>query len=240
MPNKILDALIAAHVPSEIILEVHKLILDSESVTARRAADRERKQRWREARHVTSRSVPGTSQGRHSDTPQTLEKPQENGVDALLPSNSTSILTSSSLTSTESQKAKESEVVARRRGANGTRLPDDWQPPPEGLDFARLEIGPERAYAEIAKFKDYWAARPGAGGRKVDWLATWRNWIRKTGETRGGSNGYHGQPPRPFSFADRQERAAKALDDLDNFARGGGGADPSTDDQLAGWPQGRS
>ena len=31
---------------------------------------------------------------------------------------------------------------------------------------------------EHRKFADYWIAQPGAKGRKVDWNATWRNWIR--------------------------------------------------------------
>jgi len=30
-----------------------------------------------------------------------------------------------------------------------------------------------------AAFIDYWKARPGAGGRKVDWSATWRTWMRR-------------------------------------------------------------
>jgi hypothetical protein len=30
----------------------------------------------------------------------------------------------------------------------------------------------------VEKFRDYWRAKPGAGGRKLDWDATWRNWCR--------------------------------------------------------------
>jgi hypothetical protein len=28
------------------------------------------------------------------------------------------------------------------------------------------------------RFRDYWLAKAGAHARKVDWLATWRNWVR--------------------------------------------------------------
>lgn len=33
--------------------------------------------------------------------------------------------------------------------------------------------------AEHLVFIDYWIAQPGARGVKVDWAATWRNWMRK-------------------------------------------------------------
>jgi hypothetical protein len=36
---------------------------------------------------------------------------------------------------------------------------------------------------EHEKFCDYWRAKPGKDGRKVDWVATWRNWMR-TAEQR--------------------------------------------------------
>jgi hypothetical protein len=28
------------------------------------------------------------------------------------------------------------------------------------------------------RFRDYWIAQPGVKGRKADWSATWRNWVR--------------------------------------------------------------
>jgi hypothetical protein len=33
-------------------------------------------------------------------------------------------------------------------------------------------------------FCDFWRSKPGAAGRKVDWVATWRNWMRKEHERR--------------------------------------------------------
>jgi len=30
------------------------------------------------------------------------------------------------------------------------------------------------------QFKDYWIAQPGQKGVKLDWEATWRNWVRNT------------------------------------------------------------
>lgn len=59
----------------------------------------------------------------------------------------------------------------------GFPLPMDWQPTEEDVAFAREHnVDPQ---VEAAKFRDYWHAIPGAKGRKCDWSATWRNWVRR-------------------------------------------------------------
>lgn len=40
---------------------------------------------------------------------------------------------------------------------------------------------------EYDAFKDYWTAKPGKDGVKLDWLATWRNWCRNS-KRKGESN----------------------------------------------------
>jgi len=67
----------------------------------------------------------------------------------------------------------------------GSRLPDGWQPTQAHIDFA-LSVGlsEEEAHYEAAKFRDYWCAIPGQRGRKRDWFATWRNWVRKAASSR--------------------------------------------------------
>lgn len=32
---------------------------------------------------------------------------------------------------------------------------------------------------EAAIFRDYWVGKTGQGATKRDWLATWRNWLRR-------------------------------------------------------------
>ena len=64
------------------------------------------------------------------------------------------------------------------KAAQSTRLADDWQLPDDWAIWAK-ENRPELNLNQIADgFKDYWIAQPGAKGRKADWFATWRNWIR--------------------------------------------------------------
>ncbi len=61
--------------------------------------------------------------------------------------------------------------------SRGTRLPEDWWPDPACSAFAG-NAG-LNATKEADAFRDYWLARPGAGGRKLDWSATWRNHCRE-------------------------------------------------------------
>ena len=48
------------------------------------------------------------------------------------------------------------------------------------------------ARIEHEKFCDYFAGAPGTKGQKVDWPATWRNWMR-TAADRASRNGW--RPP---------------------------------------------
>lgn len=76
------------------------------------------------------------------------------------------------------------------RPQRGTRLPAGWVPGPEQDAFAdSLGIRNGVAAAELAKFRDYWAAQPGQKGVKADWTATWRNWLRRVAEERGAKPG---------------------------------------------------
>jgi len=63
----------------------------------------------------------------------------------------------------------------------GTRLDPEWQLPKELGNWA-LEQGlnKQQVILEGEKFRDHWIAQAGAKGRKADWPATWRNWIRNS------------------------------------------------------------
>lgn len=69
-------------------------------------------------------------------------------------------------------------VKSKAETAAGTRLPADWMPDDSMVDFCnatRPDLHPE---AVAHHFRDYWISQPGAKGRKADWHATWRNWVR--------------------------------------------------------------
>lgn len=89
------------------------------------------------------------------------------------------ILDASQATPTETESSKDSNP-------RGSRLPDDWQLSKALGDWALKERPtwtPEHVRLEAEKFADYWHGRPGAAGRKSDWAATWRNWIRNANGT---------------------------------------------------------
>ena len=91
----------------------------------------------------------------------------------------------------ERQKGREAPLLASPappRQANGSRLSADWTLPEDWADWATANVPHIDVDAEAAKFLDYWIAQPGSRGRKADWAATWRNWVRRSnGGTHGGS-----------------------------------------------------
>ncbi|HMQ36490.1 MAG TPA: DnaT-like ssDNA-binding domain-containing protein [Micropruina sp.] len=71
----------------------------------------------------------------------------------------------------------------------GTRLDPDWQPDRTDANL-RSEAGHPTDWLsrELERFRDYWKAKTGKDATKIDWNATWRNWIR---------NAEDRQPPTP-------------------------------------------
>ncbi len=63
----------------------------------------------------------------------------------------------------------------------GTRLPETWTLPEEWKAWAIAQRPDLDILAIAEQFRDYWIAKPGQGGIKLNWQATWRNWIRRTG-----------------------------------------------------------
>jgi len=77
---------------------------------------------------------------------------------------------------TERETEKEKEKKAQR----GSRLAPDFCFTKEWEQFCqqtRPELNPVKTFDQ---FKDYWIAQAGQKGVKLDWFATWRNWVRST------------------------------------------------------------
>lgn len=87
-----------------------------------------------------------------------------------------------------------SKIDLRKRGA---RLSQDWVPGEADRAFAKqLGWSDAQIDSEAANFRDYWIAKPGSGGCKLDWPATWRKWVRsskiKPASSPAATNG-HGE-----------------------------------------------
>jgi len=79
----------------------------------------------------------------------------------------------------------ESKKIKKER-ERGTRLPADWVPSSADIEAAKVEgLSDSDIAREAAKFRDYWLAKPGQGGVKLDWPATWRNWCRRAADYLG-------------------------------------------------------
>lgn len=63
--------------------------------------------------------------------------------------------------------------------ARATRLPATWYPDHDLKAWAEAERPDLDLRTSIASFVDYWTAIPGSKGAKLDWAATFRNWIRR-------------------------------------------------------------
>ena len=62
----------------------------------------------------------------------------------------------------------------------GSRLANHFSFPKEWAEFCqqtRPELHPTRTFDQ---FKEYWVSQAGQKGVKLDWFATWRNWVRNS------------------------------------------------------------
>jgi hypothetical protein len=105
----------------------------------------------------------------------------------------------SAMQATASIKAQAKATTEERRGetenippngkktARGSRLPAEWKLPKPWGEWAiseRPTWSPEEVRQCSLRFADFWHAKAGKDATKLDWLATWRNWVRND---RGGS-----------------------------------------------------
>jgi hypothetical protein len=103
---------------------------------------------------------------------------------------------------------------SRERQNRGTQIAVDWSPSDAERSFAKQEGFSEFEIGrEINKFRDYWTACAGAKGVKLDWSATWRQWIRSGAERAGktpppGSNAGASLPDSYYAKPDSAQLVA--------------------------------
>lgn len=156
-----------------------------EETKARRDNERERQHRHRERRKELFAALRERGQVPHFDMPtnelETLLS-RVTGRDGHAPV--TADATAIPLATNHKPLAKETERPRKR----GSRLPKPFEIPPEWVrEGCRIEaeLGSPLGVNmknEFAKFCDHWWAKSGKDATKEDWLATWRNWIRRACE----------------------------------------------------------
>lgn len=98
-------------------------------------------------------------------------------------------------------KSKEKEVSKEKRGETaldapsppkrGTRIPEPFLLTPEMKTWAKEKRPLTDLTEETEKFVNYFRAKTGKDATKLDWLATWKNWILNA-RTNGAA-------PKPMS-----------------------------------------
>jgi hypothetical protein len=108
---------------------------------------------------------------------------------------------------TTPKKTRDKNTIPADAGAarpkRGTRIDPDWLPSVEAADAMASKLGVTRAQlgAWTEEFRDHFT---GTGRPMVDWLATWRNWMRR--EARGGV-----RPVRPIGGGRSNDPAMDVL-----------------------------
>lgn len=106
----------------------------------------------------------------------------------------------------EKEREKETTpkgVVPRKRA---TRIPDNFEVTTAMRKWAAEKAPNVNGPLATEKFINYWTAKSGKDATKLDWVATWRNWMLSDQEKQG-----QGQQPRFQSAAERKLEAGKSL-----------------------------
>lgn len=82
------------------------------------------------------------------------------------------------------------------KAAPATRLPKDWMPTDADVLFCKTNRPDLDPYEVADSFRDHWLAAPGAKGKKADWAATWRNWVRSPYQKPPPTKGYESEKDR--------------------------------------------
>jgi len=78
------------------------------------------------------------------------------------------------------------DTVPGTAWARGSRITEAWKPSNDDVAYARrIGLSTEQIDREVTKFVRYWLAAPGQKGVKLNWSATWQNWIDRAAEYLG-------------------------------------------------------
>lgn len=171
--NRMVQAGLSAGEAGAIAAEIYAAGVASASV---RSSGAERTRRWRNnkaSQTVTKRHAvtPDIDGGETSPNVTERHKPSQSDATTVSPIDT---------------KIKNSKRQNSERSSRGTRLAPDWVPTDVDKSAAKQEgLSEFEISKEALRFRDYWIGRAGSGGVKLDWSATWRNWIRTAAEKLG-------------------------------------------------------
>ena len=131
---------------------------------------------------------------KHRAAKKAAEETARNGH-VTLPQQKSNALDTDTDTDTDTEEKRRAKATSKAEAkATASRLPADWSASADDIEFCKAER-PDLVPAQTEqRFRDYWIAQPGVKGRKADWPATWRNWVRNERAPHGAAAG------RPAKF----------------------------------------
>lgn len=100
------------------------------------------------------------------------------GIEPAKTANRSATVTKPFLNQEQEQEQEQDIDAPSAKSPRGTALPKDWSLPDDWKTWA-VTTRPDIDVVTVAdSFRDFWIAKPGKDGRKADWQATWRNWVR--------------------------------------------------------------
>ena len=135
-------------------------------IEAERDKNREKLRKWRERNRGSNEGVTGLQDG---SKPVSNPAPDPTRPDPTRP-----------------DQYKEEAAASSSPRKRATRLQEDFTVTPEMRLWAASKAPDADLNTETEKFINYWVAKSGKDATKLDWTATWRNWIlnAKTSNTR--------------------------------------------------------
>lgn len=139
--------------------------LTKERVEAERSSDRQRKRRTRQIEGQKTKPQVVAEIVRPESAPDSEGNPD--GIRGLSVSLSESV--------SESSLPRIPRVTSK-----GTRIPEPFTVDEAMKGWAvERQMNPVWVMKQTERFVNYWQGKPGKDGVKVDWRATWRNWLLK-------------------------------------------------------------
>jgi len=168
--ERLVDAGLSVGEASTIIAEA--VAAGAASAVQRKSPGALRTEKWREnKRHKPSQTVTSDAKPEASQTVTNRHKPSQCDGDAILPIDT---------------KMKKESRRGSATASRGTRIDPNWQPTPEDRAVATAEgFSSPETDREVLQFRDYWKSASGSNAVKLDWSATWRNWVRRTASNFG-------------------------------------------------------
>jgi hypothetical protein len=157
-----------------------------EQIMEARDRETERKRKYRESQRRPSGTASGQTEGHQRESGH----PDPTRPDPTRPSK---------------EEAKASSEPRKR----ATRISEDFRVTPEMNLWAKDKAPNTDLSLETEKFINFWVAKSGKDATKLDWVATWRNWILNA------RTGPAGQAPRMDHSARGLAKGMAMLRDYD-------------------------